>query len=120
MLKILQSNDFSITEDALNYINTILKNEADRGEVFLRLIIDVGGCAGMKYHFIVDDYFCEDSDFCYQVNGKNMLVIDDFSFENVKGSKMYLEDDLQNTELKLENPNIVNSCSCGSSFSCGS
>lgn len=114
---VLTDIDFKIQEPAQEYISSLLEKEKDRGDIFLRLIVDTGGCAGMKYHFMIDDYYSED-DFFVNAGEKNLLAIDNYSFEYVKNSTMRLHDDFENTELKIDNPNVTNSCSCGSSFGC--
>lgn len=118
MQNVLNDTIFKINDDAKGYIKGLLDEEKDRGEVFLRLIVETGGCAGLKYHYIIDDYLSEDTDFLYVEGERKILAIDDYSLEYLKGSEMNLKDDLESTELKITNPNADGSCSCGSSFSC--
>ncbi len=118
MQNILNETLFKIDDVAKNYIKSLLEEEKGRGDVFLRLIVETGGCAGLKYHYIVDDYLSEDTDFMYLDGEKKILVIDDYSLEYLKGSQMNLKEDLESTELKITNPNADGSCGCGSSFSC--
>ena len=44
------------------------------------------------------------------------IVIDSFSLNYVKGSKIDYLDSLEGSGFKIENPNQKSSCACGSSY----
>lgn len=109
--------NFSITDAAKEQIKASCHTEAT-SQTFLRIMIEIGGCAGMKYHIIIDDYLA-DNDLVMKFDEKIYLAIDDYSMEYLKGGTLDFEETLEFSGFKLDNPNASSSCSCGSSFGCG-
>ena len=117
-MKLLTKKDISLTKQAINRINEL---KCENSEVFIRVMITTGGCAGKQYCILMDDYIGE-TDFCLRKRFKNKLsvyvVIDENSLKYVKGSKMDFADGLEFSGFTLKNPNIKAMCNCGNSFSC--
>ena len=117
-MKLLTKKDISLTKQAINRINEL---KCENSEVFIRVMITTGGCAGKQYCILMDDYIGE-TDFCLRKRFKNKLsvyvVIDENSLKYVKGSKMDFADGLEFSGFTLKNPNITAMCNCGNSFSC--
>ena len=117
-MKLLTKKDITLTKQAINRINEL---KCENSEVFIRVMITTGGCAGKQYCILMDDYIGE-TDFCLRKRFKNKLsvyvVIDENSLKYVKGSKMDFADGLEFSGFTLKNPNIKAMCNCGNSFSC--
>ena len=117
-MKLLTKKDITLTKQAINRINEL---KYENSEVFIRVMITTGGCAGKQYCILMDDYIGE-TDFCLRKRFKNKLsvyvVIDENSLKYVKGSKMDFADGLEFSGFTLKNPNIKAMCNCGNSFSC--
>ncbi|GAB4526164.1 MAG: hypothetical protein Fur0018_11340 [Anaerolineales bacterium] len=81
----------------------------------LRLFISGGGCSGYQYGMALDNKIRE-SDLKFTYHGVD-LVVDEISIEYVNGATIdYVEDNLMGSGFKIDNPNAVSSCGCGSSF----
>ena len=110
--------NFSITKNAKERIDEIKQDSQD---VFIRIMITSGGCAGHQYHILMDDYIGE-TDYIlrkrYKHKNSVYVVIDETSLEFVKGSKLDYTNDLEFSGFKINNPNIKFTCHCGESFSC--
>ena len=117
-MKLLTKKDITLTKQAINRINEL---KCENSEIFIRVMITTGGCAGKQYCILMDDYIGE-TDFCLRKRFNNKLsvyvVIDENSLKYVKGSKMDFADGLEFSGFKLKNPNITAMCNCGNSFSC--
>ena len=117
-MKLLTKKDITLTKQAINRINEL---KCENSDVFIRVMITTGGCAGKQYCILMDDYIGE-TDFCLRKRFNNKLsvyvVIDENSLKYVKGSKMDFADGLEFSGFTLKNPNITAMCNCGNSFSC--
>ncbi len=99
---------------------TQLKRLVDKGtaaEPRLRLSVESGGCSGFSYKFDVDDADVDDEDdFLFSSFGAE-VVVDETSFEFVKGSTVDYEQELIRSGFAvLNNPNSESGCGCGVSF----
>jgi iron-sulfur cluster assembly accessory protein len=80
----------------------------------LRVSIQAGGCTGFQYSFdLVDDR--EAGDFVIERDGATVLI-DDVSLPLMAGAKIDFVDDLIGASFKVTNPNAVETCGCGVSF----
>lgn len=109
--------DFTVDHSAILQIKKMIKADKSLEIPFLRIIVETGGCAGMKYHIILDDYIGE-NDKIFQHNDERILAIDEYSLEFLKGGTLIYEEDFDFSGFKIDNPNSNSSCSCGNSFSC--
>ena len=80
----------------------------------LRIYIKGGGCSGYQYGMALDNNF-RDEDLVTESDGVK-VVIDEVSIEYMRGATIDFVDDLMGSGFKVENPNAVASCGCGSSF----
>jgi iron-sulfur cluster assembly protein len=90
----------------------------------LRVGVRGGGCSGFQYALAFDAQ--RDGDLIVEDHGLRLLV-DEQSRPYVEGACIDYVEDLMGAGFKVENPNVVASCGCGSSFrvkddapSCGS
>jgi iron-sulfur cluster assembly protein len=79
----------------------------------LRVGVRGGGCSGFQYALAFDEQ--RDGDTVFEDKGIRLLV-DRSSLPYVKGSIIDFVDGLQGAGFKVENPNVIAACGCGSSF----
>jgi iron-sulfur cluster assembly protein len=86
---------------------------ADVSMAGLRVGVRGGGCSGFQYQLAFDEQ--RDEDAVFETHGLKLLVDND-SLPFVRGSVIDYEETLQGAGFKVENPNVVAACGCGSSF----
>jgi iron-sulfur cluster assembly protein len=86
---------------------------ADAAVAGLRVGVRGGGCSGFQYHLAFDEE--RDGDRVFESHGMRLLVESD-ALEYVTGSQIDYIDALTGAGFKVENPNVVAACGCGSSF----
>jgi iron-sulfur cluster assembly protein len=79
----------------------------------LRVGVRGGGCSGFQYALAFDEQRVGDCVFL--VKGIRLLV-DRSSLPYVSGSTIDFVDGLQGAGFKVDNPNVIAACGCGSSF----
>src|SRR4051794_25713056 len=79
----------------------------------LRVGVRGGGCSGFQYSLAFDQQ--RDGDEIFEDQGIRLLV-DRQSLPYVSGSTIDFVDSLQGAGFKVENPNVIAACGCGSSF----
>jgi len=79
----------------------------------LRVGVRGGGCSGFQYQLAFDEQ--RDGDVVFETHGLKLLVDND-SLPYVSGSTIDYEESLQGAGFKVNNPNVVAACGCGSSF----
>ena len=79
----------------------------------LRIAITAGGCSGYSYK--LDFTEAEEGDNIFECHGVKFLV-DPKSELLLDGTTVDYIDQLDQRGFKIENPNAVKSCGCGSSF----
>ncbi len=79
----------------------------------LRVGVRGGGCSGFQYALAFDEQ--RDDDTVFEDKGIRLLV-DRPSLPYVRGSVIDFVDGLQGAGFKVENPNVIAACGCGSSF----
>ena len=79
----------------------------------LRVGVRGGGCSGFQYALAFDEQ--RDGDTVFEDKGIRLLC-DSQSLPYVSGSTIDFVDGLQGAGFKVENPNVIAACGCGSSF----
>jgi iron-sulfur cluster assembly protein len=79
----------------------------------LRVGVRGGGCSGFQYALAFDEQ--RSGDEVFEDKGIRLLV-DGPSLPYVKGSVIDFVDGLQGAGFKVDNPNVIAACGCGSSF----
>ncbi|HTU77919.1 MAG TPA: iron-sulfur cluster assembly accessory protein [Solirubrobacteraceae bacterium] len=87
--------------------------QADAGVAGLRVGVRGGGCSGFQYQLAFDEQ--RENDVVFESHGLKLLV-DGESLQFVRGSTIDYEESLQGAGFKVNNPNVVAACGCGSSF----
>jgi iron-sulfur cluster assembly protein len=104
----------TITDKGAEKVREFLAaQEADLALAGLRVGVRGGGCSGFQYQLAFDEQ--RDDDAVFESHGLKLLV-DDASLPYVSGSVIDYEESLQGAGFKVENPNVVAACGCGSSF----
>ena len=103
-----------ITDKGAEKVHEFLSaQDADVSLAGLRVGVRGGGCSGFQYQLAFDEQ--RDSDVVFKSHGLKLLV-DNESLQFVRGSVIDYEESLQGAGFKVNNPNVVAACGCGSSF----
>jgi iron-sulfur cluster assembly protein len=104
----------SITDKGAEKVREFLDSQqADATLAGLRVGVRGGGCSGFQYQLAFDEQ--RDNDVVVEDHGLKLLV-DSESLQFVRGSVIDYQESLQGAGFKVENPNVVAACGCGSSF----
>lgn len=88
-----------------------LRTQQSKDALMLRVTVEGGGCSGFQYKLeLTDDIGEKDQRFA------DTVVTDDISLPFLEGSTVVFKEDLIGAEFKIENPNAVAGCGCGTSF----
>jgi iron-sulfur cluster assembly protein len=103
-----------ITDKGAEKVHEFLASQqADTDVAGLRVGVRGGGCSGFQYQLAFDEQ--RESDVVFESHGLKLLV-DGESLQFVRGSTIDYEESLQGAGFKVNNPNVVAACGCGSSF----
>jgi iron-sulfur cluster assembly protein len=103
----------TITEKAADKVREFMAAEGEGADV-LRIAVEGGGCSGFQYALGFDEG-AQDGDAVIEMHGVR-VVVDPFSLPYLKGADVDFTDGLGGTGFKIDNPNVVAGCGCGSSF----
>ena len=104
----------TITDTGAQKVREFLDaQQADVSVAGLRVGVRGGGCSGFQYQLAFDEQ--RESDLVFEDHGLKLLV-DRESLQFVSGSTIDYEESLQGAGFKVNNPNVVAACGCGSSF----
>jgi iron-sulfur cluster assembly protein len=103
-----------LTDKGAQKVQEFLASQAAVAETAgLRVGVRGGGCSGFQYALAFDEQ--RDEDTVFEDKGIRLLV-DRASLPYVKGSVIDFVEGLQGAGFKVENPNVIAACGCGSSF----
>ncbi len=103
-----------ITDKGAEKVHEFLSSQqADAAVAGLRVGVRGGGCSGFQYQLAFDEQ--RENDVVFESHGLKLLV-DGESLQFVRGSTIDYEESLQGAGFKVNNPNVVAACGCGSSF----
>ncbi len=103
----------TLTPSAIAHLKELLQSHQAGPGVGLRLQIEKGGCAGMQYAMKLDEAREGDERVS---SGDVSVLIDTGSAGFLRGCILDYVDSLNDSGFKIENPNAVRSCGCGTSF----
>ena len=104
----------TLTARAAQELRELIQSE-NKQQAALRVWVAGGGCSGLTYGMALDENTPEDGDQQFEHEGVR-IVIDGLSLQYMDGAQVDYIDDAMGGGFKIENPNAVNSCGCGSSF----
>jgi len=91
-----------------------LLDQEGRDDLALRIAVQPGGCAGLKYNLFFDDRTL-DGDLNADFGGVR-LTVDRMSAPYVEGATIDFVDTIEKQGFTIDNPNATGSCACGDSF----
>ena len=91
-----------------------LLDQEGRDDLALRIAVQPGGCAGLRYQLFFDDRSL-DGDLVVDFGGVN-LAVDRMSAPYVEGASIDFVDTIEKQGFTIDNPNATGSCACGDSF----
>lgn len=100
----------NLTPEAKEKIQDLIIEE-NNPNTKVRLFIQGGGCAGFNYGFCFDELVNEDD---WEIDG---LIVDAMSMQYLEDATVDWKKELMGSSFVIDNPNAVNTCGCGSSFS---
>jgi len=104
----------TFTEKGAEKVQEFLSSQsADVQTSGLRVGVRGGGCSGFQYALAFDTE--RDGDTVFQDHGLRILV-DNPSLPYVKGAVVDYVESMQRAGFKVDNPNVIAACGCGSSF----
>ncbi len=113
-IAILNEAMITLTDKGAEKVQEFLSAQATVVETAgLRVGVRGGGCSGFQYALAFDEQ--RDGDTVFEDKGIRLLV-DTPSLPYVKGSVIDFVEGLQGAGFKVENPNVIAACGCGSSF----
>jgi iron-sulfur cluster assembly protein len=104
----------TITDSAAKKVHELAAEEPVGEAEVLRIAIQGGGCSGFQYA-LGFDRGPQDGDHEIEMHGVR-VVVDPFSAPYLAGAQIDFVDALMGAGFSIENPNVVASCGCGSSF----
>ena len=104
----------TLTEKGAEKVHEFLASQGEQsGVAGLRVGVRGGGCSGFQYALAFDQL--RDGDEIFEDQGIRLLV-DRQSLPYVSGSTIDFVEGLQGAGFKVDNPNVIAACGCGSSF----
>jgi iron-sulfur cluster assembly accessory protein len=102
-----------LSEAASSKAKALLDQEG-RDDMHLRIAVQPGGCAGLRYQLFFDERFL-DGDQTYEYGGVEVIV-DRMSGPYLGGATIDFVDTIEKQGFTIDNPNATGSCACGDSF----
>jgi iron-sulfur cluster assembly accessory protein len=102
-----------LTDAAAAKAKALLDQEG-RDDLALRIAVQPGGCAGLRYNLFFDDRSL-DGDLTAEFGGVT-LTVDRMSAPYVQGATIDFVDTIEKQGFTIDNPNATGSCACGDSF----
>ena len=110
----LTGEPVTLTERASKQVKAIIEKEGLDEKLFLRVAVEGGGCSGLSYKLGLD-YRTED-DKIFENHGVEVIV-DPKHLMYLEGIEIDYPDGLDARGFTFDNPNSVEDCGCGTSFS---
>ena len=104
----------TLSERAATELKDLMQSQ-EQSSAALRVWVQGGGCSGLSYGMALDSEAPDESDQIFEQDGIK-IYIDPLSLNYMDGSSVDYVDDVLGGGFKIENPNAVSTCGCGSSF----
>lgn len=108
------SNTGVILSEAAAAKAKALLDQEGRDDLSLRIAVQPGGCAGLRYQLYFDDRDLDGDK--VDVVGGVRLVVDKMSVPYLSGATIDFADTIESQGFTIDNPNAGSSCACGDSF----
>jgi iron-sulfur cluster assembly accessory protein len=103
----------TMTDTAISKVKELITAQNREGSG-LRVYVAGGGCSGFRYGMALDEN-PSDEDFIHDFDGLKIYVDPD-SNPYLEGASVDYVETAMGAGFKVENPNAVSTCGCGSSF----
>ncbi len=103
----------TLTPSAADAVRDLMAKRELEGYA-LRVFVQGGGCSGFQYGMALENNIRE-QDIKVTCHGVD-VVVDEVSIQYLRGLKIDFVEDVMGSGFKVENPNAVAACGCGSSF----
>ena len=113
LLEITQTDQLSVTPAAADAVQELFAKRELEGFA-LRVFVSGGGCSGFQYGMALEDNIRE-TDIVSEQHGVK-IVVDEISINYLNGATVDYIDEVMGSGFKIENPNALSTCGCGSSF----
>lgn len=110
----LTGEPITLTKRASKQVKAIIEKEDLDENLFLRVAVEGGGCSGLSYKLGLD-YRTED-DQVFENHGVEVIVSSKHLMY-LEGIEIDYPDGLDARGFTFDNPNSVEDCGCGTSFS---
>ncbi|MEC3981743.1 HesB/IscA family protein [Amycolatopsis sp. H20-H5] len=108
-----ETHGVTLTETAAAKAKALLDQEG-RDDMHLRIAVQPGGCAGLRYQLFFDERTL-DGDLFRDFDGLRVAV-DRMSAPYVSSAVIDFVDSIEKQGFTIDNPNATGSCACGDSF----
>ena len=112
-IPLVETTLVNITPSAAAKLTGLMQEKQLEGYA-LRVFVAGGGCSGLQYGMTFDNE-THPGDTEFESSGLPVRV-DSMSAKYIQGASIDFVDSLMGGGFKIENPNAVASCGCGSSF----
>jgi len=109
----VNTDGITLTQPAAQAVKDLLTKRSLEGHA-LRVFVSGGGCSGFQYGMALEGNIRE-NDLAFDFHGVK-VVVDEVSIDYLRGATVDYVEDVMGSGFKIENPNAVSSCGCGSSF----
>jgi iron-sulfur cluster assembly accessory protein len=108
-----ETHGVTLTDAAAAKAKALLEQEG-RDDMHLRIAVQPGGCAGLRYQLFFDERTL-DGDLFRDFDGLRVAV-DRMSAPYVSEAVIDFVDSIEKQGFTIDNPNATGSCACGDSF----
>ena len=108
-----ETHGVTLTDAAAAKAKALLEQEG-RDDMHLRIAVQPGGCAGLRYQLFFDERTL-DGDLFRDFDGLKVAV-DRMSAPYVSEAVIDFVDTIEKQGFTIDNPNATGSCACGDSF----
>jgi iron-sulfur cluster assembly accessory protein len=102
-----------LTEAAAGKVRELLVEEG-RDDIALRVAVQPGGCAGLRYAMYLDDQISDKDQAEDQFGVK--VIVDKMSVPYLTQATIDFVDTLEQSGFTIDNPAAQGGCACGHSF----
>ena len=113
MIENVETEFVTLTPAAVSAVRELLEKRNLQGYA-LRVFISGGGCSGFQYGMALENNIRQ-NDLTNEFDGVK-VVVDEISIDYLRGAHVDFIDNLMGSGFKIENPNAISTCGCGSSF----
>jgi iron-sulfur cluster assembly protein len=109
----IDTQTLTLTPTAIEAVRGLIEKRNLQGYA-LRVFVQGGGCSGFQYGMALEGNIRE-QDIKTDFDGVT-VVVDEVSIDYLRGATVDYVDEVMGSGFKIENPNAVSACGCGSSF----